>query len=148
MSRKLERRLVWALGIWQLIDGMITIIGFGTYIKLTGAKGGHVLNYQSAKALNSLFGSLYMFLVIFGVALIGLGLLSIYFAKCCMQDDKVLKGVVWYLFAVAIAAYLCMDVLSVGLAIISAVVALAKNKAIKTQQREHTCYEVRLEENK
>lgn len=148
MSRKLERRLVWALGIWQLIDGIITIIGFGTYIKLTGAKGGNALNYQNAKALNAIFGSLYTFLVIFGVALIGLGLLSVYFAKWCMQDDKVLKGVVWYLFAVAIAAYFCMDILSVGLAIVSAVVALAKNKTIKLQKQEHIRYEVRLEENK
>jgi uncharacterized membrane protein len=148
MSRKFERRLMWALGLWQIIDGVITILAYGTYIKLTGAKGGNALNFANAKALNAIFGSMYMFVVLFGVALIGLGLLSVYFAKCAMQDNRVLRGVIVYLFVVGIAAYFCMDILSVGLAILAGVLALSKNKAIRSQAAAHMRYTIQLEENK
>ncbi|WP_461219372.1 hypothetical protein [Lapidilactobacillus salsurivasis] len=131
MNRKLERNLVKILGIWQLIDGVITILLYGSYVKISGTKTNSPLNFQTAKALNAVFGSLYTFTVIFGVVLIGLGLLNLYFSKTYFRDSQLSYKLPIYLLCLGILAYFCMDIITVGLAMVAAVVCLAKNKSIK-----------------
>lgn len=131
MSRKLERQLTKWLGIWQIIDGLITIIIYGTHVRLTGIKGTGVLDFQTANALNSIFGSMYMFIVTFGVLLIGIGLFNVYLGKTFLRDNVITYKMPIYLLVVGILSYACMDIISVALAIVSGIVALSKNKALK-----------------
>lgn len=132
MSRTLEKKLTFWCGIWQMVDGIITIIGYGTYIKIIGSRNGNILNYANARALSSVFGSMYIFLVIFGTILIGLGLLNLYFSKTYLENNKITYVVPICLLIEAILAYFCMDLITTILMGIAGIVALSKNKAIKS----------------
>lgn len=134
MSRKLERTCARVLGIWQIIQGVITIWLYGSYIQGVGAKDSGVLSYKTAQLLNAVFGSMHTFVVSFGVILIGLGLFNLYLAKYTLKDSTVIYKTPIYLICTALVAYMCMDIISVLFAIIAGIVALSKNKSLKQVQ--------------
>lgn len=148
MSRKFERKLTTIIGAWQIIDGLLTIIAFGAYIKMTGRSDGQLLSGQAVKAVSSIFGSLYTFTVAFGGLLVALGLLNLYFAKTYLKDNQKSYKFPIYLLCLGIVAYFCMDVVTVGLAVIAGIVALSKNKSIKAQRQGKICYSIRLEQDR
>lgn len=136
MDRKVERRLIFAAGIWQIVDGILTIVAYGTFIKLKGASKGNLLNFANAKAMQSLFGSLYIFLVAFGVALIGLGLLNIYLAKVQLKSSAASFKIPVFVFVQAILAYFCMDLITTALLGLAGIIYLAKSNATKALERQ------------
>ncbi len=138
MNRKWERTLIRILGIWQIIDGLITILVYGTYKKFQSA----VLIQQAApeklKAIESISGSLYMVICIFGILLIGFGLFHSVCAKKYVKDDEVqMKMAIWFL-ACGLFSYFVMDLLSLVLCMSISILLFAKNKSIgkiKKQQK-------------
>lgn len=133
MSRNLERRLVYATGIWQIIDGLITILIFGTYQRQQFASVTD-LPLEQLNALESIFGSLYIFISLFGVLLIGLGLINLVTARNYMKDRSTsVKTGIW-LIAVGIFSYFIMDIISLVLCMSAGILFLAKNKSIKIQE--------------
>ena len=130
MTRKLERRLTYLVGIWQIIDGVITILFYGTHIR-NQASNIEGLSYGYAKGMNSIFGSIYSLIGTFGILLIGLGLLNLYFAKQHLKDDAISYKVPFWLIGVGIFSYFIMDIPSLILCMSAGVIALSKNKSLK-----------------
>lgn len=134
MSRKLERRLVLALGVWQIIDGLITIIFFGYQVSATGKQDRLSVDGQAVHAIESIFGSLFTFTVMFGIGLLGLGIINLYLSHSFLKDQQISYKIPIYLLAMALLAYMCMDVVTVVLAISASILTLSKNKALKMVQ--------------
>ena len=131
MNRRLERRLVKIAGVWQIIDGLITILVYGTYKKVEGANLIEHTSFAYMKAIESVVGSIYIFIGIFGAVLIGLGLFNLVCVKKYIKDDQVhVKVAIWLLVCGAIS-YIVMDIINVVLCLSAGLIILAKNKSIK-----------------
>lgn len=131
MNRRLERNLVRIAGIWQIIDGLFTILVYGTLKKVEGANLIENTSFAYMKALESVVGSIYIFIAIFGSILIGVGMFNLVRAKKYIKDDQVhVKVAVWFLVCGAMS-YIIMDIISVVLYMSAGMILLAKNKSIK-----------------
>ena len=80
ISRKFERKLVYLLGIWQIIDGLITILFYGMPHQNHLINNSNIL-MEEIYILEIYFGNIYNFIIIFGLFLIGLGLINLILAK-------------------------------------------------------------------
>lgn len=131
MNRKLERNLVRIVGVWQIIDGLFTILLYGTLKKVEGAKLVEDSAFAYMKAMESYVGSIYIFIGMFGALLIGLGLINLVCAKKYMIDDQVHVKVAVWLFVCGALSYIIMDIISLVLCMSAAILVLAKNKSIR-----------------
>jgi uncharacterized membrane protein YidH (DUF202 family) len=133
MSRRLERGLIYCAAIWQITDGILTIFLYGLYIKKQGLNVSH-LNIAQMHAMQSLFGSIFNFVVIFGIFLLLMGFVNVYFARTALKNGNVLwKVPVWFLIC-GVISYFIMDLVSLFLLMSAGVIALAKNKSFKQRQ--------------
>lgn len=130
ITRTFERRLVYALGIWQIIDGLITILYYGVY-QQSQMMSGENLASEQIYVLENTFGSVFNFINIFGLLLIGLGLINLVVAKNYVKDTIVNYKVGIWLVGVGLFSYFIMDILSVIISISAGVIYLAKNKSIQ-----------------
>lgn len=128
VNRKLERRLVMVGSIWQIVSGLLTIFVYASYIKNEGLnKSFNTL--PNLEAAQSIFGSLYMFSVAFGMLFVILGIVNYVLAKT-LKDDKVeVKKPFWFIL-LGVASYLVMDLLGALMFLSAGILALAKNKSI------------------
>lgn len=133
MSRKLERKLIYITGIWQILDGLITILFYGMYQRnqFSSLAG---LSFEQAKGIESIFGSIFMFISIFGTLLMGLGMINLVTARNYMKDHVSSAKVGIWLLVVGIFSYFIMDIVSLVLTMTAAVLYLAKNKSIRMEQ--------------
>lgn len=127
MKRGIERKLVLLLGIWQIIDGLITIFFYGLY------KYGYQLNTLSDKNefTDTLQSSLFTVTNTFGILLISLGLINLLISKRYLKDNQISKKIGIFLVIQSLFSYIIFDLISVILGISSAVIIFAKNKSIK-----------------
>lgn len=130
MTRKFERKIVNILGWWQIIDGLITIIFFSSSQKVS-FMGSFDPSTGYGKALGSLSDTIYIFIVIFGSLLIGLGLFNLVLAKKYMKDEHVEKKIGIYLLSQTIFSYFILDIPGVLLSALAGITFLAKNKSIR-----------------
>lgn len=128
MNRKLERKLIYIGAIWEIITGLLTIIFYASFIKKEGM-GIKETSFAKAEAIQSLFGSLYMFSVSFGMLFIALGLINFLAAKNLKDNVVTVKVPIW-LFIIGLASYFLMDILSSLMFLSAGILALAKNKSI------------------
>ncbi|MEM5009856.1 hypothetical protein WKH57_03930 [Niallia taxi] len=131
MNRRLERNLVIIAGIWQIIDGLLTILVYGTLKKIEGANLIENTSFAYMKAMESVVGSIYIFIGIFGSILIGLGLFNLVCVKKYIKDDQVHVKVAIWLLVCGVMSYFIMDIISVVLYMSAGMIMLAKNKSIK-----------------
>lgn len=134
MPIKMERIIIYIASGWQLLDGIITIFIYGPYIRNKGSeiKG---LSFEEKMGLESLFGSLYSFVSIYGILLILLGLISIYITKTYMKNDIVPKKVpFWFLFC-GVISYFTMDIISLVLYMGTGIIILAKIRSFKIYEK-------------
>ncbi|TDL63407.1 hypothetical protein E2R56_27130 [Rhodococcus qingshengii] len=128
MNRKLERKLIYIGAIWEIITGLLTIIFYASFIKKEGM-GVKETSFAKIEAIQSLFGSLYMFSVSFGMLFIALGLINFLVAKNLKDNEVTVKVPIW-LFIIGLASYFMMDILSSLMFLSGGILALAKNKSI------------------
>lgn len=122
MSRKQERILVRIMGIWQIIDGLITVIYYGFFQQGHGFIG----------ISESVYPSGYMIVVsTFGVFLIGLGLFNLILSYRYIKDNQMYRGIGVFLIIQAITLYFLLDLVSVVLSIAAGVILLSKNKGLR-----------------
>lgn len=86
-------------------------------------------SFAKIEAIQSLFGSLYMFSVSFGMLFIALGLINFLVAKNLKDNEVTVKVPIW-LFIIGLASYFMMDILSSLMFLSGGILALAKNKSI------------------
>jgi uncharacterized membrane protein HdeD (DUF308 family) len=129
MTRKMERRISVAMGIWQILDGLVTIIYFGFYIlaPLSGKLGVGEVD-QANRTINS---SMFTLTCTFGALLIGLGILNLVSAKRYLKDVTTEKKFGLFLLGQGLFSYFVLDIPSMLMGICGGVVYFAKNKAVK-----------------
>lgn len=128
MNRKLERRLVIIGSVWQIVSGLLTIFVYASFIKKEGLNASYN-SLAKLEAVQSIFGSMYMFSVTFGMLFVILGILNLYLAKTLKDDKAEIKKPIWFMF-LGLSSYLVMDVLGSLMFLSSGILALAKNKPI------------------
>ncbi|UGB33190.1 hypothetical protein [Metabacillus sp. B2-18] len=135
MNRKLERRLILIGAIWQIISGLLTIFLYASYIKSEGLKASYN-SVAKLEALESVFGSLYMFSVTFGMMFVVLGILNIWLSKTLRDDQIEMKKPIWFIL-LGLASYFVMDILGSIMFLSAGFLALAKNKSISKLEKYH-----------
>lgn len=128
MNRKLERRLALIGSVWQVTSGLLTIFLYATYIKGEGLKTSSN-SIAKLEAADSVFGSLYMFSVSFGMIFVILGILNFVLARKLKDDQTEVKKPIWFIL-LGLASYFVMDILGSILFLSAGILALAKNKSI------------------
>ena len=130
MSRKKERTLIKIMGIWQIIDGLITIMFYGIYQEFFAQNNSSSFSTQY-HGMNALFGNAFLFVCGFGTLLIGLGLFNLIASQKYVKDDQVITSIGVVLLIQAFFSYMIFDVISLILGMSAAVILLAKNKSIR-----------------
>lgn len=130
MSRKKERMLIKIMGIWQVIDGLITIVFYGIYQEFFSHHNTSNFSTQY-HGMNALFGNAFLFICGFGTLLIGLGLFNLIASQKYIKDDQVIRAIGVVLLIQALFSYMILDVISLVLGMSAAVILLAKNKSIR-----------------
>lgn len=133
MSRKTERILVTVLGCWQIVDGVITILFYSMY-KRSQVSGISNLSNENARAIDAVFGNIFIFIGMFGTILIGLGLFNLVVAKRYIKDNQINKKIGIWLIGLSIISYFSMDIFSVVLSMAAGIILLSKNKGIRLHQ--------------
>lgn len=128
MNRKLERRLIMVGSAWQIVSGLLTIFVYASYIKNEGLNSSYN-TLAKLEAAQSIFGSLYMFTVSFGMLFVILGIVNFVLAKSLKDDQAEVKKPIWFIL-LGVASYLVMDLLGSLMFLSAGILALAKNKSI------------------
>ncbi|KKI92383.1 hypothetical protein WQ54_09405 [Bacillus sp. SA1-12] len=128
MNRKLERRFIRIGAIWQIVSGLLTIFVYASFIKNEGLNSSYN-TIVKLEAAQSVFGSLYMFSVSFGMIFVILGILNFVLAKSLKDDQVEIKRPIWFI-VLGVASYFVMDILGSIMFLSAGVLALAKNKSI------------------
>lgn len=134
MSRKTERKLIKMMGIWQIIDGVITILYYGIYQQSIGAQ--HLDDvFAEVRMIGSVYGNMLVFISMFGTLLILLGLLNLMLALRYVKDGQVHVKIGIFLMVEAFFSYFILDIISLILGMSAGVILLAKNKSISVQEK-------------
>jgi hypothetical protein len=129
VNRKLERRLVLIGAIWEIFTGTVTILFYASVIKKQGLSVRET-SFEKMEAIQSLFGSMYMFAVTFGMIFITLGFINLYLMNKLDEQKIEVKLPVWFIF-VGLGSYLLMDIPGAVLYFSAGILALAKNKSMR-----------------
>ncbi|MFC0270367.1 hypothetical protein ACFFIX_02690 [Metabacillus herbersteinensis] len=136
MNRKLERRLITIGSIWQMGSGLLTIFFYASLIKKEGLRSTEN-TFAKLEATQSIFGSLYMFTVTFGMLFVVMGVVNLYLAKTLKDDEVEYKKPIWFIL-LGLVTYFLMDIVGSLMFLSSGILALAKNKSISKMGNYHT----------
>jgi|GEM_PF-941069 len=129
MSRKLEKGLMKVAGGWEILLGILTIFLYAPYYSKQGiAIDGFSL--IEVEAISAVFGSLYLFIVSFGILFLIVGLINIWLSQK-LKEHTVLHKIPVFLIVLGLCSYLVMDIVGGFVCLSAGVLALAKNKGIK-----------------
>lgn len=128
MNRKLERRLAFIGSIWQVVSGLLTIFVYASFIKHEGLNS-TAPTLAKLEATESIFGSLYMFSVSFGMLFVVLGIINFVLAKTLKDDKAEVKKPIWFI-VLGLASYLVMDIIGSLMFLSAGILSLAKNRSI------------------
>lgn len=129
MNRNLERRVIFMAAIWQVISGIITIFIYSTSIKVGGISEVIASNVD-INSSKTFIDSAYIVSVTLGLAYLIMGILNIVLARSFKKTKvEVKKPIVTIICGVI--SYLLMDFISCFAYVVSGIIALSKNKAIK-----------------
>lgn len=133
MNRKTERRLIRIMGIWQILDGLLTIIFYGLMpqVGITNSES----TFAQLTAISEQFGSVTIFICTFGTFLIGLGISNLVVSKRYVKNDQINIKVGVFLIIQGIFSYAILDIISLALAMTAGVILLAKNKGIRNYKK-------------
>ncbi|MGM9902422.1 MAG: hypothetical protein ACI32O_00635 [Enterococcus sp.] len=122
------------MGIWQIIDGLVTIIFYGLS-KQWELFGINQANLSYLKQLNDHYGNIFLFICTFGIFLIGLGMINLLLSQKYIKDDQEHFKIGLYLLVQGIIAYFILDFISLILGMTAGVLLLAKNKSIRLNKK-------------
>jgi len=134
MKRNFERKLIKIISIWHVINAILTIFVFGMNIKNNGTQLLRSAYPELGDVSSSLVDNIYIVLSTYGLLLILIGILNIYFSKT-LKDNEINKKWQIYLIILLLVSLLTMDFISIlGYSIMIAIYN-SKNKAIRTSDK-------------
>lgn len=134
MKRKLEKNILRAGAVWDVVVGLITMFGYYPWFEEQGLAA--MQNNENYDYLSSsLVGTISKVVMIVALATILMGILSWVAAKD-MRDNKIEKGRMrWMLFCVVVHL-LIYDVVGIVFYLVAFVLYVSKNKALKLMKHE------------
>ncbi|OUL07805.1 hypothetical protein B0533_12530 [Sedimentibacter sp. SX930] len=129
MKRTLERNLLRGGAIWNLINGMVTILGYATWIKTSGIGA---LSSGMSSDINfdgSLIDSVYTIAVGYGILQLIIGVFNIIIVRR-LRNNQIQKRVVVWLVGLLLFSISTMDVIGIIIYSVLFVIYQSRNKAI------------------
>jgi len=125
ISRKSERILFKIVGVWQILQGVFTLIYYSILNKAstTTTLYAFLNNEHDAVLVMTIIN-------IFGSLLIGLGIVNLVVVKNYMKDTSLTKTGYWILIN-SFFSYFIFDIISLVFGMSALVIYFAKNKTIK-----------------
>ena len=130
MKRTLERNLLRGGAIWNLINGMVTILGYATWIKTSGIGA---LSSGMSSDINfdgSLIDSVYTIAVGYGILQLIIGVFNILIVRR-LRNNQIQKRVVVWLVGLLLFSISTMDVIGIIIYSVLFVIYQSRNKAIR-----------------
>lgn len=132
MKRNIERKLLFAGSIWNLITSLITLFSYNTTFKEDGARLLDTTNNNT----ETLIYEAYLIDNISGVILtfglfIFVGSIVNYFISIKLKDNKIQCYVMSWILIWGLVQLISMDIIGFIIFMVSFIIYTAKNKAIK-----------------
>jgi len=130
MKRTLERNILRCGAVWNIINGMITILGYATWIKTSGIGA---LSSGLSTDINfdgALIDSVYTIAVGYGILQLIIGLFNIIVVRRLRNNQIQMRVVVW-LGALLLISVMTMDVVGIVIYSVLFVIYQSRNKAIR-----------------
>lgn len=126
MNRKSERIIIRIGGIWNILNGALTLFLVSPWVKSGLFEN---LNGQT-KGLNYLSENLNTFVTTYCLLYIFLGVLNVYLSTR-LEDESAPRAIPVWFFILGLASFMMVDVISAVTYIVASVMSLAKNKAVR-----------------
>jgi hypothetical protein len=133
MSRGLERKLLIAGSIWNLVTALITLFGYSTWFKQEGIQGLQGSEPAVIAVGTTMIDSVSKVIVTFGLFIFVGAVVNFLIARN-LRDDEIQKKTVLWIACWGIIQLLAMDVVGFVIYLIAFVIYMAKNKAVKLHQ--------------
>jgi len=133
MSRGMERKLLIVAASWNIITAIITIFGYSLWFKRTGVEGLDSSTLNGFMASSTFVDHISKVIVTFGLFIFVGSLISYIVAKNLRDDEIQYKSLIW-IGCWGVIMLLSMDLIGFALYLITFVVYLSKNKAVKLLQ--------------
>lgn len=129
VSRRLERKSITIGAIWQIISGVITIFIYSPYVK---SQVNHLdgLSAFESKGVETIISGAHFLVSNIGLFFLAMGIFNLYLVKTIKDHSIEKKKSIWFM-ACGIISYLTFDIISTFIYIVSSIIMLSKNKAIK-----------------
>ncbi|PTQ81788.1 hypothetical protein C8U37_12023 [Trichococcus patagoniensis] len=130
MKRTLERNLLRGGAIWNLINGMVTILGYATWIKTSGIGA---LSSGLSSDINfdgSLIDSVYTIAVGYGILQLIIGVFNIIVVRS-LRNNQIQKRVIVWLGGLLLFSTITLDVIGIIIYSVLFVIYQSRNKAIR-----------------
>ena len=137
MSRGLERKLLIAGSIWNLILSVVTLFGYSTWFKTSGLEGLQDASPETVVVGTTLIDSVSKVILTFGLFMFVGAIVNFIIAKN-VKDDTIQKKIIAWIVCWGLIQLFSMDIVGFVLYLITFVIYMAKNKAIKITQVENT----------
>jgi hypothetical protein len=135
MNRKLERNLLRASAVWDILIGLITMFGYYPWFEEQGITAFQNQN-QYEYLQSSLVGMISKVVMIVALATILMGVISWINAKN-MKDKQIKKGIMRWMIGCIIIHLVIYDVIGIVFYLLTTIVYIAKNKAVRVLQNEN-----------
>lgn len=137
MKRHLERNLLRLGGTWNLINGLITVLGFSSQLKIDGISYLTNSSIDGLEVSGSLIDSVYMIAVGYGLIQIIIGIVN-YIVVRNMKNNQIQKGFIIWLGAIMSVSIVTADIMGTLLYVVLFVLYQSRNKAIRLSKQYHT----------
>ncbi len=130
MKRTLERNLLRGGAVWNLINGMVTILGYATWIKTSGIGA---LSSGLSADINfdgSLIDSVYTIAVGYGILQLIIGVFNLIIVRR-LRNNHIQKRVVMWLGGLLLFSVATLDVIGIIIYSVLFVIYQSRNKAIR-----------------
>jgi hypothetical protein len=128
MSRRFEKVAGYIGAAWQIASGIYTIFVYSFWIRNKGA--GIAVDSEVLQVSSKLMAdNLYMVSVSFGMLMVIIGALNVYFARKLSGKKAEIKIPIWFIVC-SIMSFLITDLIGCFAFMTSGIITLARNKSI------------------
>lgn len=134
MGRKLERNILRLGGTWNLINGLITVLGYSSWLKVEGISALTAGQLENTQVGSSLIDSVYMVAVGYGFIQIIIGIIN-YIVVKNMRNNQIQKSFTIWIFTLMSISIISADIVGILLYVVLAVLYQARNKTIRLKSQ-------------
>lgn len=130
MERKLERNILKLAGVWNIINGLITVLAYSSWLKVGGIAEMTLMQSGQAQISGSILDSVYMVTVGYGFLQIIIGVINFIVVRS-MRNNAIQVGFIVWIVSLALISLTTLDVIGTLVYTVLFVIYQARNKAIK-----------------